>query len=74
MLHGGIVEEQADSNDIEPRVRFADLFGVSTASNLADTFSSKSLFAGVCLDPNVILSLFSNFLFSFQHTFLTWDC
>lgn len=44
---GGVVDGLFDSNDIEPRVRFGGLFGVSDAIIFAITFFSINSF-GCC--------------------------
>lgn len=42
---GGVVDGLFDSMDMDPRVRFVDLFGVSSAANLAAIFFSSSFWA-----------------------------
>lgn len=44
---GGVVDGLFDSNDMDPRVRFGGLFGVSDAIILAMTFFSSNSF-GCC--------------------------
>lgn len=39
---GGVVDGLFDSIDMDPRVRFVDLFGVSSADSLAAIFLSSS--------------------------------
>lgn len=42
---GGVVDGLFDSIDMDPRVRFVDLFGVSSADSLAAIFLSSSRWA-----------------------------
>lgn len=52
---GGVVDGLFDSSDIEPRVLFGVLLGVSEETSLTATFLSKS-FGNICLATTGVFS------------------